>query len=537
MVLALTELCLNCIAGNLNRLNRAGRYLAPIHKEILLERLVSHDMLTSDYLPNVTYNLFSSNLKRVKFYKCHQVTDTLLKHLSNSGCKLTSLMIHRCEQVTDSGILSVTLNQDELVSVELRKLPSLTNRGLNELKSQHLKLLDLRGCNNVSSDAVKNVVFNNPSICHLNIIGCNKLNNSVFTSIAMTLNSRLESIHVTNLHCVNDESLSAIAEHCHNLKYLEMLGCNRVTHESMEKLFQRCTKLEFLDISYCSLLQKSPSCNVLKMIPMSVSSLSFCGLLLEDPELLIDSLKRLTKLKTLRLCGVTALNEKTMKEILKEIGQDLTCLDLSGCMDLTDEALKSVSKYCTSLEQLAIHHVMAATGTTLLPMFQDAERAANINSLQLSCRQFSIDVLFTIAQNCHNIEKLSISGLTDVTEELILMIAENCPKLIDIGLKGCKQVTDKAICLLARNCPIQKIVISGIHSLTDKCIFALANSCHYLDSIYVSGCSLVSPVALRYLTDCCIPRVYISHQVPNAAPNQLMAKNLDTGEFCRADLL
>jgi hypothetical protein len=36
--------------------------------------------------------------------------------------------------------------------------------------------------------------------------------------------------------------------------------------------------------------------------------------------------------------------------------------------------------------------------------------------------------------------------------------------------------------------------------------------------------------------DCCIARLYVQHIIPNHHPDQLMAKNLDTGEFCRAPL-
>ena len=37
--------------------------------------------------------------------------------------------------------------------------------------------------------------------------------------------------------------------------------------------------------------------------------------------------------------------------------------------------------------------------------------------------------------------------------------------------------------------------------------------------------------------DVCTKLLFVEHKVPNAAPDQLMAKNLDTGEFCRADLI
>jgi len=40
-----------------------------------------------------------------------------------------------------------------------------------------------------------------------------------------------------------------------------------------------------------------------------------------------------------------------------------------------------------------------------------------------------------------------------------------------------------------------------------------------------------------FLQDCSLKRIYVEHRTPNVDPEQLMAKNLDTGEFCRADLL
>ena len=37
--------------------------------------------------------------------------------------------------------------------------------------------------------------------------------------------------------------------------------------------------------------------------------------------------------------------------------------------------------------------------------------------------------------------------------------------------------------------------------------------------------------------DVCINYLFVEHKIPNAAPDQLMARNLDTGEFCRVDLI
>ena len=97
----LVDLCLDCLAVNLSgNITRLSRGLAPIHKELLLERLMNHDLLTEDYLPHVTYNLFAPTMKHLVINRSAQVNDELLQLLSFSGCKLTHLSITGCKAVS-----------------------------------------------------------------------------------------------------------------------------------------------------------------------------------------------------------------------------------------------------------------------------------------------------------------------------------------------------------------------------------------------------------------------------------------------------
>eukprot|EP00057_Strongylocentrotus_purpuratus_P012439 XP_011666913.1 PREDICTED: F-box/LRR-repeat protein 2-like [Strongylocentrotus purpuratus] len=97
------------------------------------------------------------------------------------------------------------------------------------------------------------------------------------------------------------------------------------------------------------------------------------------------------------------------------------------------------------------------------------------------------------------------------------------------------QVTDNGVVELTRCCPLEDICLAGIHSITDKSIFALANNCPDLKNLSISGCSKVTTQATNYLQDVCNDKLYVYHRLPNADPNLVMAKNLDTGEFCRVD--
>ena len=96
----LQDMCICCIAGNLDSIQQVQHYLAPKYKELVLEWAVNHDMLTPEYLPHITYNLFSSTLKNLSLYKCPQLDDAFLKQLGSSGAKFQTLKINTCKEVT-----------------------------------------------------------------------------------------------------------------------------------------------------------------------------------------------------------------------------------------------------------------------------------------------------------------------------------------------------------------------------------------------------------------------------------------------------
>lgn len=97
---SLAELCMFCIASNLQNVSLLGMFLSKNDNEVLLELLCDHDMFTGNNMPHITYQLLTSRLENIAFRYSNQVDDTLLQNVALCGCKLKSLTLKECPKVS-----------------------------------------------------------------------------------------------------------------------------------------------------------------------------------------------------------------------------------------------------------------------------------------------------------------------------------------------------------------------------------------------------------------------------------------------------
>ena len=110
---SLAELCMFCIASNLQNVSRLGTFLSKNDNEVLLELLcdhdmftgnnmphIDHDMFTGNNMPHITYQLLTSRLENIAFRYSNQVDDTLLQNVALCGCKLKSFTLKECPMVS-----------------------------------------------------------------------------------------------------------------------------------------------------------------------------------------------------------------------------------------------------------------------------------------------------------------------------------------------------------------------------------------------------------------------------------------------------
>lgn len=537
---SLEDSCIHCIMNHVQDIPNIRGKLPRIYKELLLTRLSEHNLLTPNILGCVNRELCVNSLQHLQLSHCSQVNDQFLKSFANTQRQLKTILIEKCD-VSDAGVLAVTFKQKSLESLVLKNLVQLTPKGLGNVKSSSLHTLNLKGCTLMTSRGILSVLQNNPDVQVLHVAGQgnHKYDDQLFSIIAQTLGPKLKELHFAP-HTMDDAGLSVIATSCPNLEVLDLYGCPRISGDSMLKLTQNCTSMRKLDLSYCVRLSQSPDNQSLWTLPITLTNLSLCGIMLDDKEILVEALERLRNLQTIRLCGISCLDDETFTKIMEKRGASLSEIDLSGMRksDFTDEGLRAISQYCTSLEILNISMCHMFTGDTLLPLLEDPARAPHLYKLFLSSKKINYDVLCAAATHCHGLVFLDLGGVSCVDDHFMELLARNTPKLQRLGIKGCSKVTDTGVCTVSGSCQnLAFIVLSGVNNITDKSIFCIANNCPYLQEIYLNGCKQISSTTLQYLKDCCVSSVYIQHVTPNIAPEQLMAKNLDTGEFCRVDTI
>ncbi|KAL5471170.1 hypothetical protein EMCRGX_G029257 [Ephydatia muelleri] len=534
MVKTLRDCCLASIARNISTISRLGTFLSVRDKEILLERLCWHGLLTTQSIPYVTYHLFSDTLQRVNLSYCNQVDDKLLEVLSQSGCRPKHVTVHDCPNVTNRGVICLSKILWDVEELKLRRLKHITSEGIQSIASKGLKYLNLRRCDGITDDGLIAVIRNCPNIERLNVCRLHKLTDVSIVYVAETLGSKLVELDARELTLITSKSTMAIGDYCSNLTRAVFESCVRLEGDGLIHITTHCP-LAYLDLSLCYKVGKEDMTNVVASIKARNSLQHFVCIGGTVSTVCIEVLSSTPSLTHLCLCGIQELSDEMIGMITQLAGRHLVELDVSNCLQLTDLSCSSIADHCQRLEVLGLMHLGEVRGTELSRLFLD-KRAKKLKSVSLSgTTNLPISVIRTLVENCPNLEVLNLAGMKTLTDEIAFSVAAHCPNLKQVCFRNSK-LTDLGVCQIAIHCPnLVMVGLAGIHDLTDKCIMALAENCPYLDEVYLSGCAKITKQAVTYLVDCAIYWLYVNHTTPNAPFGLLMAKDLDKGEYTRVD--
>ncbi|KAK9448740.1 SCF E3 ubiquitin ligase [Limtongia smithiae] len=144
-----------------------------------------------------------------------------------------------------------------------------------------------------------------------------------------------------------------------------------------------------------------------------------------------------------------------------------TLAQVAECV--SDQVLLDVAAACTDLERLSLTACTQLSDRSLAP------------TLEINTHLATLDLS-------------SVSLLTDVA---VLAIANNCPAVQVLSLAGCVQITDASMVSLARRLRgLRRLKLLDCAKLTNESVLAIAESCPLMLELDLQGCVLVDNAAV-----------------------------------------
>ena len=112
--------------------------------------------------------------------------------------------------------------------------------------------------------------------------------------------------------------------------------------------------------------------------------------------------------------------------------------------------------------------------------YADLIRRLNLSNLSTDINDGTLQPFV----NCKRIERLTLTGCSNLTDRGIMALVEGNRNLLALDITSIHHITDNTIRTLSQNCPrLQGLNITGCKNATDDSLVPLAESCKYLKRV------------------------------------------------------
>uniref|UniRef100_A0A060TC04 ARAD1B18898p n=1 Tax=Blastobotrys adeninivorans TaxID=409370 RepID=A0A060TC04_BLAAD len=150
--------------------------------------------------------------------------------------------------------------------------------------------------------------------------------------------------------------------------------------------------------------------------------------------------------------------------------------------------------------QLLVRTLGQPSAATFLPYGRLVRRL----NLSLVADHVDDSVLINIAHACTELERLTLTGCSKVTDAGLMTIVSINPRLQSIDMSQLELVTDEAFMCIAYSCPrLGGCYASNCKLLTDRAVMEMASRCRNLKRVKFAGCPAITDASVSLLIDQC----------------------------------
>uniref|UniRef100_A0A7E4W347 F-box domain-containing protein n=1 Tax=Panagrellus redivivus TaxID=6233 RepID=A0A7E4W347_PANRE len=302
----------------------------------------------------------------------------------------------------------------------------------------------------------------------LSLRGCENIQDSALRSFALKCNN-IERLYLNKCKRISDDTTEYLGLYCHRLVTLDLENCVQITDKTLKYLSNGCKYLQELNISWC----------------MNVTDKGLRMIIEECPNL-----------QSLFCKGCEAITSNCFAQLAPENLAQLHSLNLFSCVNVIDETVEDIANNCPNLEYLCLSNCREITDRSLVALSQSCTK---LKDLELALCSNLTDVGFMqLAKTCHDLERMDLEDCNQITDLTLHSLNVGCPHISSLSLSHCELLTDTG---LAELCGshfdiIQVLELDNCPLITDAA-FEFMKPLRTLERIDLYDCQQISKDAIR----------------------------------------
>ncbi|GAA0187601.1 hypothetical protein LIER_34889 [Lithospermum erythrorhizon] len=354
------------------------------------------------------------SLEKLDLSQCPLISDRGLAAIAKSSLNLTSVSFESCSNIGNESLRAIGKYCHKLQSVTIKDCPRVGDQGIANLVSLATNVLarvKLQALN-ITDFSLAVLGHYGKAITNLVLSGLPKVSQKGFWVMgnAEGLQS-LISLEITSCRGVTDRSLEAVGKGCSNLKQMRLHKCCFVSDNGLVAFTKNVKSVESILLEECNRISQTGILN----------ALSNCT----------------SKLKLLTPDRCMGIKDLPSESQYLSPCESLRSLSIKSCPGFGSSSLAMVGKLCPRLHQLDLTGLSGISDDSLVSVFESSK--AGLVKLDLSdCVNLTDEVVSSlVARHGETLEVLSLDGCRKVTDAGLVSLANNCPMLNDLDMSRC----------------------------------------------------------------------------------------------------
>lgn len=417
-------------------------------------------------------------LEKLDLCKCPLISNKALIAIAEGCPNLTVLSIESCPNIGNEGLQAIGRSCTKLQSISIKDCPLIGDRGVSSLissASSSLNKVKLQALN-ITDFSLAVIGHYGMVVTHLTLCCLQNVSEKGFWVMgnAQAL-KQLVSLTITSCQGVTDVSLEAIGNGCKSLKQICFRKCSFISDNGLEAFSKASRTLEGLQLEECNRIT----------ISGIIGSLT----------------NHESNLKSLALVKCSGIKDTALQFPLHSHGSSLRWLSIRNCTGFGAASLATVGRLCPQLQHLDLVGLYGLTDAVLLPLLESCEGLVKVNLS--GCLNLTDESVLALAR-IHGVtlQLLNLDGCRKITDQSLVAIADNLLVLNELDVSNCA-VSDRGLAALARTEQINLLILSlsGCRGITSKSLPFLERLGKTLVGLNLKDCNSISCSSIEVLVE------------------------------------